>query len=287
MEQITHEFKAGDWVDTSGLSKEQIKAIIDKAVEDGAKREESYEDYDDSCVFTIDRNNETWFVKKHYIGSKHWGDVVNVELTWQQLTAPIDDKPLTDAIIMDWLNGTSMATTIDLRCTELQEVLLKFSFDEIKAMDRLDNAGERHDQQIDAADDDGIFGPEQKPYPKHILVSKEEHMKSIAERNQPYTPKVGEECEWSNIRCDLPCDGQWYKGYYAGNTSKGTKLMQQESNIVWLDESDGDIFSFRPLKTERELLVEKAIATLPKTPDCISPDAISTIYTLIDAGLIK
>lgn len=76
----------------------------------------------------------------------------------------------------------------------------------------------------------------------------------------PWVPEIGEECEFKNDRQDMLVDSCWVRAFFVGLSKDGHKIMETEATIeiVWLDESDGDVFIFRPLRTERELFIERA-----------------------------
>jgi hypothetical protein len=158
-------------------------------------------------------------------------------LTWQQLTAPLEDKPLTAETIADWLNGEPMAHSVDVRCTELQEVLLKFSLDEIKAMDRLDQV-ERHDQEIDSGDNytDVLESPV--------------GMIDFQADSQPYIPNVGEECKYSTGVSD------YKKCLVAGFHPKTNRALVDHLKIGKSISHAPESWKFRPLKSERDLCMD-------------------------------
>ena len=61
--------------------------------------------------------------------------------------------------------------------------------------------------------------------------------------------------------------------------------METDSCLVWLDESDGDVYEFRPLKTERDIAIEKGME-INRTLG-IGATEQEMFGALYDAGLIK
>ncbi len=262
MEKITHEFKAGDWVDTRELSEEQKNSFC-HLIKSMAMNENI--DIKNYPMVAFSGINLEFYSSKCSLN--HDG-----KLTWSQLTAPLEDKPFTHDMIRDWLDGTEFTGAIDARMSGLQEAVSKFDLAEIGIMDRLENkkpkrgfvskavpmglnelssipnvvghAVERHDQEIDSGDNyndalDNI---------KQGLC--EEAMKKVpigCQGNQPYTPQVGEECEISN--CGNPYI--WCKIEYIGKDLCVVSHEIHKEQHYHLNSA-----KFRKLKTKRDICMD-------------------------------
>ena len=132
MKKITHEFKAGDWVDTQRLDTPQ-KTILFNFIK--SKLVGSTSDIYSYPVVLFLEGNFRLCSSQSVLGNCE-------ELTWAQLTAPLEHKPFTHDMIRDWLDGTEFTGAIDARMSELQEAVSKFDLAEIEAMDRLENKGQ-------------------------------------------------------------------------------------------------------------------------------------------------
>lgn len=113
-----------------------------------------------------------------------------------------------------------------------------------------------------------------------------------SEPKAPYMPKIGEECEFKNDRQDMLVDSRWVRAFFVGLSKDGHKIMETEATIeiVWLDESDGDVFIFRPLRTERELFIEQATKDYLDQvgSDAVNPKWFERIFgAMYDAGYTK
>lgn len=98
-----------------------------------------------------------------------------------------------------------------------------------------------------------------------------------AEPQSAYMPQVGEGCEFKNDRQDMPFDYRWIEAFFVGLSKDGHKIMEIDAStgLVWLDEYDGDVFIFRPLRTEEEIKRE-----------CLS-DSIGAIFEQHEADVSK
>lgn len=92
-----------------------------------------------------------------------------------------------------------------------------------------------------------------------IIGDTPEQLKEGVQPEAPYMPKVGEVCEYRNCRNDAPVNSLWWEAFYVGDSIDGYKIMQctEGRGCKHMDESDGDIYEFRPLRTKAEKLVEE------------------------------
>ena len=126
---------------------------------------------------------------------------------------------------------------------------------------------ERHDQQVDSGDNyDEVLES-----PVGMISYQEE---------KPYTPQVGEECEYETTFFSLD----------KSNSGK-CKIIAYHNDRVWIDMADGGeavinmkVIEFRPLKTERDKLLEQAVSNFSESELAIEENIKATCYRLIDAG---
>jgi hypothetical protein len=97
-----------------------------------------------------------------------------------------------------------------------------------------------------------------------VICCNREEFEACAKKEAPYMPQVGEECEYRNCRNDSPANSLWWEAFYVGDSIDGYKIMQclEGRGCKHMDESDGDIYEFRPLKTEREKFIIEGIDDL-------------------------
>lgn len=113
----------------------------------------------------------------------------------------------------------------------------------------------RHDQQVDSGDD-------------------------YEADDQPYTPQVGEECEVDH-------GDDWIKSLYMGLDFYNNHTYQIiKGDYKGRIYTESDVSKFRPLKTERDIAIEKALAL-----DCEPSEGMLSrrdfVGAMYDAGLIK
>lgn len=97
---------------------------------------------------------------------------------------------------------------------------------------------------------------------------------------QPYTPQVGEECEYETT-------------FFTFNklSSGKCKIIAYHNDRVWIDitgEIDAVInmqaIEFRKLKTERDQLLDEAVSNFSESELAIEENIKAVCYRLIDAG---
>jgi len=136
---------------------------------------------------------------------------------------------------------------------------------------------ERHDQQVDSADS---YNESLNNIKQELC---EEAMKKVTigyQEEKPYTPQVGEECEYETTFFSLD----------KSNSGK-CKIIAYHNDRVWIDMADGGeavinmkVIEFRPLKTERDKLLEQAVSNFSESELAIEENIKATCYRLIDAG---
>ena len=153
-------------------------------------------------------------------------------------------------------------------------------------VEKLNEMKERHDQQVDSADG---YVADNQPYIPNVSQSDlDKAEKALNDKgifnesdfDQPYTPQVGEECEYETTFFSLD----------KSNSGK-CKIIAYHNDRVWIDMADGGeavinmkVIEFRPLKTERDKLLEQAVSNFSESELAIEENIKATCYRLIDAG---
>ncbi len=293
MEKITHEFKAGDWVDMTHLDDYQRSSLRSANGVGHLKVTGSGFTAVLNCMLV--RDEDIIFVNDFIVCHA----MPERELTLAQLTAPLEDRPFTHDMIRDWLDGTEFTGSIDARMSEIQEAVSKFDMNELEAMDRLENkklkggfvssavtvglnelssipnvvghAVERHDQEIDSGDNYNDV----MEHPVGMINYQED---------QPYTPQVGDKVYLID-GFDLVY-GHECKGY---ELTVMCVFMDGDVNVAAVN-LHGVNYCFvakaLTIKTERDIAIEKALA-LDCDPSEGTLSRMDFVGAMYDAGLIK
>jgi len=130
---------------------------------------------------------------------------------------------------------------------------------------------ERHDQQVNSSP---LCGPDVMKTVEAVNELRSEwNIEGMPKQN--YTPQVGEECEFQSF-----IGNDWIKGVLIASTESYAILKSDKREHSFIKEN----VNFRPLKTERDKLLEQAVSNFSESELAIEENIKATCYRLIDAG---
>jgi len=99
---------------------------------------------------------------------------------------------------------------------------------------------------------DGFYWAVNKPgwRVEYLAIKDPNYLENLPQEPEQFVPKVGEECE-------INLDFKWQTVYICGKNKGGAFVFEDHRGYV--DSSIAEITKFRPIKTEREKVIEWAV----------------------------